>query len=256
MTTSLVDRVMTVLLVAALSWSALSFRRWGVLQVAYSLNYCMKMCAECLVCATKTVTKASSHQPDARQGDCQPKDSPWFLRLPFLRVRAYSYLIRNMMLKVMDLLKLIALDEDDLKVVSAHLQDAVLKVEDMAFVPRERRFAVLLNRFDWLTADEKIAANGGQFERRRCALRFEKVHHAQFKALSLDKGEQVLELLSVIFDPGEAPNGHITLTFAGGPAVRLQVDCIEGDLRYLGPSWKTARKPEHPDDNTKSDLSS
>ncbi|MGF1622181.1 MAG: DUF2948 family protein [Rhodomicrobiaceae bacterium] len=161
-----------------------------------------------------------------------------------------------MMLKVMDLLKLIALDDDDLKVVSAHLQDAVLKVEDMAYIPRERRFAALLNRFDWLTADENIAANGGHFERRRCALRFEKVHHAQFKALSLENSAQVLELLSVIFDPGEAPSGFITLTFAGGPAVRLQVDCIEAELRDLGPSWKTARKPEHPDDDNNSDLSS
>lgn len=157
---------------------------------------------------------------------------------------------------MMELLKLIALDEDDLKVVSAHLQDAVLKVEDMAFVPRERRFAALLNRFDWLTADEKIAANGGQFERRRCALRFEKVHHAQFKALSLNNSAQVLELLTVSFEPGEAPSGYVTLTFAGGPAVRLQVDCIEAELRDLGPSWKTAYKPEHPDNNTNPDLSS
>lgn len=49
----------------------------------------------------------------------------------------------------MDKLKLIALDAEDLAVVSAHLQDAVLKVADMAYLPREKRFAMLVNRFDW-----------------------------------------------------------------------------------------------------------
>ena len=154
----------------------------------------------------------------------------------------------------MDLLKLIALDEEDLKVISAHLQDAILKVQDMTFIPQENRFAAVLNRFDWRTANEKAAPGGEHFERRQCAVRFEKVQHAQFKGLSPANGAEVLELLSVSFDPGEAPSGHITLTFAGGPAVRLQVDCIEAELRDLGPSWKTAHKPEHPENNPTTTL--
>ena len=69
----------------------------------------------------------------------------------------------------MDNLKLIALDAEDLKVISAHLQDAVLKVGDMAFVPRERRFAAVLNRFDWTTA-----LPGGK---RRAPTRRQSAHH-------------------------------------------------------------------------------
>jgi hypothetical protein len=146
----------------------------------------------------------------------------------------------------MELLKLIALDDDDLKVVSAHLQDAISRVEDMAFLSRERRFVMLLNRFDWARAAEDAASNGQGYQRRRCALRFEKVHKAQVRQISLDDRAGVLELLAVHFESGDAPSGYITLTFAGGGAVRLHVDCIEAELSDLGPVWKTPRKPEHP----------
>ncbi len=67
-------------------------------------------------------------------------------------------------------LKLVALDEDDLKILSAHLQDAVLRMSDMAWVPSEHRFAAILNRFDWLAAVEGGA--GSNLRRCRCALRF------------------------------------------------------------------------------------
>jgi hypothetical protein len=147
----------------------------------------------------------------------------------------------------MDLLKLIALDDEDLKVLSAHLQDSILRVEDMAFIPRERRFAAILKRFDWLSAGAQAGPNGAGYERRQSALRFEKVAHAQFKALDLSHGGDALELLAIEFEPREAPAGEITLIFAGGGAVRLHVDCIEAELRDLGPVWRTSCKPDHPD---------
>lgn len=148
----------------------------------------------------------------------------------------------------MQLLKLIALDDEDLTIMSAHLQDAVLRMEDMAYIPQERRFAAVVNRFDWISAGEKRASNGGGYERRRAALRFEKVMNAQVRQLSLDNRSDALELLAVKFEAGTPPGGFVTLFFAGGGAIRLQVDCIEAELRDLGPIWKTRRKPEHPGD--------
>lgn len=159
-------------------------------------------------------------------------------------------------LTLMELLKLIALDDDDLKVLSANLQDAVLRVEDMAFIPRERRFAAVLSRFDWLSAVESHTGNGGGYERRRCALRFEKVLSAQHRSLALDIKSDSLELLAIGFEPAESPSGHVTLYFAGGGAIRLEVDCIEAELRDLGPTWKTPLKPDHPDDNTDANTTS
>lgn len=156
----------------------------------------------------------------------------------------------------MELLKLIALDDEDLTILSAHLQDAVLRIEDMAYIPQERRFAAIFSRFDWVSAGEKRAANGGGYERRRAALRFEKVMNAQIRQLSLDNKEDALELLAVKFEPATLPSGFVTLFFAGGGAVRLEVDCIEAELRDLGPIWKTQRKPEHPGDNNDSETAS
>jgi hypothetical protein len=150
----------------------------------------------------------------------------------------------------MDLLKLIALDEDDLKILSAHLQDAVLITQDMVFLPKERRFVAVLNRFNWQEAVDARAGNGADFERRQAALRFEKVSQAQFRNLSFDQPNDALELLAIDFDAGDAPSGSVTLFFAGGGAVRLHVDCIEAELRDLGPIWPTRTKPQHPDDTT------
>src|SRR5881409_3680513 len=77
-------------------------------------------------------------------------------------------------------LKLIALDEQDLEIVSSHLQDAVVRVGDLAYVPSQKRFAAILNRFNW----EKAAkAAKDTNERRRTALRFDRVLGAQIKSL-------------------------------------------------------------------------
>jgi len=142
-----------------------------------------------------------------------------------------------------DPLKLIALDEDDLKILSAHLQDAVLRMSDMAWVPSEQRFAAILNRFDWLTAAEQDDAS--HLRRCRCALRFDRVKRAQLQNIRPGEPSAFAELLAVTYEEAEPPSGYITLYFAGGGAVRLEVECIEGELSDLGVGWKTAIKPEH-----------
>jgi hypothetical protein len=149
----------------------------------------------------------------------------------------------------MEHLALIAFDEDDLKVLSAHLQDALVRMEDVAYLPKERRFAAVLKRFDWVAAAAARDDDPDSFyERREAALRFERVLGAQYRNLPLDKGgEAVTALLAVNFQPGEAPGGFIELVFAGGGAIRLHVECIEGELRDLGAVWRTRRKPKHPD---------
>lgn len=167
-------------------------------------------------------------------------------------------------------LKLIAFDHDDLAVVSTHLQDAVLRVADMAFLPREQRFAAVVNRFDW----DDLLASGGQpskqtVRRRRAGLRFERVRDAKVQGINLKDGRATLALLAISFEPHAAaaassaadaspsgthasetdgPEGYVTLTFSGGAAIRLSVECIEAELKDLGAVWATARVPEHPDD--------
>ena len=142
-----------------------------------------------------------------------------------------------------DPLKLVALDADDLRIVSAHLQDAVLRMSDMVWVPSERRFAAILNRFDWLAAAAQDSMSA--LRRCRCALRFDKVKRAQVQNIKPGEPSSFAELLAVTYEEAQSPSGYITLYFAGGGAIRLEVECIEGELRDLGSAWKTAIRPQH-----------
>jgi hypothetical protein len=84
----------------------------------------------------------------------------------------------------MEPLKLIALDEEDLAVLSSLLQDAVLRVADMTYLPKQRRFAAALNRFEW----EKTGKEAGKpYLRRRTALRFDRVFGAKLKNVKLGR---------------------------------------------------------------------
>jgi len=147
-------------------------------------------------------------------------------------------------------LKLIALDAEDIDVLSAHLQDAVLKVGEMAFLKRERRFVAMLNRFDWsraIGAEGRPGKGRKPFQRRRSALRFERVIGARTQGLDLSRKDEVLELLAVRFEPAAQgdPSGAFMLHFAGGGAIQIDVECVEAELRDLGAAWATKAKPEH-----------
>ena len=139
-------------------------------------------------------------------------------------------------------LKLCAFDEEDLAVLSAHVQDAVLKVGDLVYLPQEGRFVVAMNRFIW----EK-AADGKRedFERRRSVLSFDRVRAVRSSRIDRDRPDAVLELLAVSFETADTPAGKVTLVFAGGGAVQLDVEVIEARLADLGAAWATAAKPEH-----------
>jgi len=141
-----------------------------------------------------------------------------------------------------DRLKLAALDAEDLAVISAHLQDAVLKVEDMMWLPREHRFAAVVNRFDW---EHGRSRRRGPWRRQRTGLSFERVMAAQVSRVRMTAGDAVLSILAIGFEPAEPPGGTVTLHFSGGAAVRLTVECIEARLADLGPAWKTASRPRH-----------
>ena len=140
-----------------------------------------------------------------------------------------------------DRLKLAALDEEDLAVLSAHVQDAVLKVADMAYLPKENRFVVVMNRFGW----EQVAGRRRDYQRRRAALTFDRVDAVKTSRIRRADGDAVLNLLAVEFSPSNPPAGAITLVFAGGGAVRLDVECIEVRLADLGAAWATTAKPSH-----------
>jgi hypothetical protein len=141
----------------------------------------------------------------------------------------------------MDQLKFLVVDADDLAVASAHLQDAVLKVSDVLWRPREKRLVLALNRFDW----ESAQRDHPQFRRRRSALRFERVLSCKCRHVDPAGKDAVLNLLHVEFSPTEAPSGVVIMTFSGDAVLRLEVECLEAELVDLGPTWTTSCCPMH-----------
>ncbi len=146
-------------------------------------------------------------------------------------------------------LKLIALEPEGLEVMSAHLQDAVMAVGDMTYLPRERRFAAVVNRFDWADALTTGRPRSKTYTRRKSGLRFEHVLSAQLSGIDLADKTRILSLLAIRFEPGQSPAGHVVLSYAGGAAIRIGVDCVEAELKDLGAAWATRRLPKHPDDD-------
>lgn len=139
----------------------------------------------------------------------------------------------------MDLLKLVALDQDDLTVISMHLQDAVVRIGDIAYLPKEHRFAIVARRFDWEAGD------GAPPQRRLTGMHFEQVKAVRVRGIDQSNKDAILNLLAISFDEGEAPSGTATLIFAEGGAIQVDVDCIEMQMKDLGPVWAAESRPEH-----------
>ncbi|QDG79796.1 DUF2948 family protein [Labrenzia sp. PHM005] len=142
----------------------------------------------------------------------------------------------------MDQLKLAALDEEDLQVLSAHLQDAVITVADIRYLPKENKAVFIMNRFVW---DKEADKRSKEHERRRSALAVSRVSGMKAQNIQQDAKGVVLELLAVTFEEGETPAGQIQLAFAGGASIQLDVECIEAQLSDLGAAWSTPNLPQH-----------
>jgi hypothetical protein len=140
-------------------------------------------------------------------------------------------------------LKLLALDDEDLTVISAHMQDAVFRVADIDYEPKRQCFSIATNRFDWEAAERDTKG----FERSRAALCFKQVKSVRSIGVDRKAKEKVLSLLAVLFEKdGDGPDGHIELVLAGGGSILLDVDCIEVQLADTGGTWETTLKPRHP----------
>jgi hypothetical protein len=138
----------------------------------------------------------------------------------------------------MDLLRLLALDQEDLAIVSAHLQDAVVHVSDITYLPKERRFALLARRFDWEAPPKEP-------RRRLTGLHFDRVLAVRCRGIDRSKPDTVLNLLAITFDETEAPSGTATLLFSEGAAVQIDLECVESQMKDLGPVWEAEARPVH-----------
>ena len=142
-------------------------------------------------------------------------------------------------------LKLMALDGDDLVVISANCQDAVFKAEDINWQTSDNRFLLTINRFDWNKVQKKRFWQKKQYQRRRAVLHIEQVDKVQTRGIK-QAGNEVYSLLSIGFEPHEDQvSGQIILTLANGAAINLHVKAIEMRLADFDAVWETKSKPRH-----------
>ncbi len=141
----------------------------------------------------------------------------------------------------MNVLKLAALDSEDLTVISACCQDAVLKIGEINVLPNEKRLVLPLNRYAWEKNGQRLTVP----ERRRAVLHFDRVLSVQSSGIDRKKPDEVLSLLTVRFVESDAPSGTIELVFAGEAMLRISVECIEVQLSDLGATWAAKATPKH-----------
>lgn len=140
------------------------------------------------------------------------------------------------------LLRLRAEDAEDLAVISAVMQDALVAIKDLTYDRARRRFTLALNRFRW----EGKADGGGNgelgFERTLCALSIANVDTITYRGFRRRDDDRILSLLAI--RPGDTA-GLIEMEFSGGAAVRLGVSAIRVHATDIGEAWPTPWQPDH-----------
>ena len=155
-------------------------------------------------------------------------------------------------------LKLRARDPEDLDVIAALLQDALVPLKDVTFLRREKRFILVVNRFKWPEAGDEAtapvaaesdpdqdaafedAAEPPPFSRVNCGICFDRVLQVRAKNIDLTDREQILNLLTITSD-----RKSVTLLFSDGAAIRLEVSGLTCHIEDLGDGWPTRWRPHH-----------
>ncbi len=133
-------------------------------------------------------------------------------------------------------LRLLAEDADDLQIISAALQDAIMRPVDIRWEKEARRLTVVLSRFCWECGGTRVMA----------AMQFGDVQAVKSRRLPR-LPEAALELLALDFLPTEAPGGQVMMMFAGGGDLRIDVECLDAVLTDLSERWPARVAPTHLD---------
>jgi hypothetical protein len=141
-------------------------------------------------------------------------------------------------------LRLLAEEGDDLKIIAAAVQDAVVKAGNLNYEKRKRRFSIELNRYRWETAPTRKGQPG---ERVRALLAFDGVLGVKTRGITKADPELILSLLSADFvaDVAEPPGGKVVLLFAGDGEIVLTVEALDATLLDSDYVWPTRHVPSH-----------
>ena len=141
-------------------------------------------------------------------------------------------------------LKLIARTEDDLRVVSAHLQDAIANVSDIANLEKNKIFLMQLNRFMWEDVEKGVFRKN---KRIRTVLKFENILKVASKNVDQKKNDRFLDFLAIETTQMPDKNYEMNLIFSGDIVLKLVAEAIEVTLDDQGSPWESKNKPKHKD---------
>ena len=141
-------------------------------------------------------------------------------------------------------LKLIAKTDEDLRVISAHLQDSIVKTSDIANLKRNRIFLMQLNRFMWEDVEKGVFRKN---KRIRTVLKFENILKVASKNVDQNKNDRFLDFLAIETIKMPDKNYEMNLTFSGDAVLKLVAEAIEVTLDDQGSPWESKNKPEHKD---------
>jgi len=139
-------------------------------------------------------------------------------------------------------LKLIGRNLEDLKVISAHLQDSIVTVKDIVFLKENKIFVMIVNRFMWEDIERGVFR---QNKRIRCAVKFEEISKIISKNINQKKTDKILECLAINSNLNDNNIYETKIFFAGGGIISLFSEVVEVVMHDLGKPWNVKRAPRH-----------
>jgi len=138
-------------------------------------------------------------------------------------------------------LRLLAQNNEDLQIISSMVQDAVSRVGDISRDGKSKQLIIAMNRFCWERGKRSAPA------RTRSALQVSGVLNVKSSGITIGKPNGILSLLAIKFTPDKElkPGGHVEITFSGGGALMLYVECLDAALVDLSEPWGAKSRPKH-----------
>ncbi len=140
-------------------------------------------------------------------------------------------------------LRLKAVDQDDLQVIAACLQDALIPLNEMAFMADDNRFMAAFSRFQWERGADEEAPDDLMIS--QSALRVDHVREVKYRGIDRTLDGVKFELLTITLEPAENNSFDIALLFAGNVAIKLRVGDIQVMLEDFGDPWLARITPQH-----------
>jgi hypothetical protein len=148
-------------------------------------------------------------------------------------------------------------DREDLKVIAACLQDALIPLSDIHYVDSERRLIMVANRFRWENCPDLPEAPSGHsdgvdcanYERVNCGILFDNITAVRRRGLDQRDRGRILELLTMDIETGDGGRMAVVMVFAGGAAIRMEGENIKCRISDIGEPWPTQFRPNHPTDD-------